>query len=75
MIWQDFVIMIACFGFAVALIPSIRGKQKPPKSSCILTIILLAAIAISLGTLNLWLSVFAEVTSIIAWGVLLFQKR
>jgi len=73
--WQDIVIMIACFGFAVALIPSIRGKQKPAKSSCLITIILLSAIAVCFGTLKLWLSLAAEITSIIAWSILLFQKR
>jgi len=75
MIWQDIVIMIACFGFAIALIPSIRGKQKPAKSSCILTIALLLAIAVCFATLGLWLSMTSEITAIIAWGILLFQKR
>ena len=75
MLWQDVVIMIACFGFAIALIPSIRGKQKPAKSSCLLTFVLLTAIAISFITLGLWLSFIAELTSIIAWGILLFQRR
>ena len=75
MIWQDIVIMVACFGFAVALIPSIRGGQKPERSSCLFTIILLLAIAVCFGTLKLWLSMTAEITAIIAWGILLFQKR
>lgn len=88
MIWQDVVIMIACFGFAVALIPcmvvwkfdfwkihlSFTG-QKPAKSSCLLTIILLAAIAVSFATLSLWLSFWSEITAIIAWSILLFQRR
>lgn len=75
MSWQDVVIMTACFGFAIALIPSMRGKQKPEKSSCILTIILLVAIAVCFATLQLWLSFIAEITAIIAWGILLFQRR
>jgi len=74
-IWQDIVIMVACFGFAIALIPSIKGKQKPERSSCLLTILLLLAIAVSFATLKLWLSMFAEITAIIAWSILLFQKR
>ena len=73
--WQDVVIMVACFGFAIALIPSIRGKNKPAKSSCAMTAILLAAIAISFATLGLWLSFASEITAIIAWGILLFQRR
>ena len=75
MIWQDIVIMISVFGFAIALIPSIKGKQKPAKSSCVLTVILLSATAVSFATLNLWLSFISEISSIIAWGILLFQKR
>ena len=75
MIWQDIVIMIACFGFAIALIPSIIGKRKPERSSCAITIILLAAIAICFATLGLWLSMVSEITAIIAWGILLFQRR
>jgi len=75
MIWQDIVIMVACFGFAIALIPSIRGKRKPEKLSCAITMILLIAIAVSFATLGLWLSFASEITAIIAWGILLLQKR
>ena len=75
MIWQDVVIMVACFGFAIALIPSIRGIHKPEKLSCLITIVLLTAIAVSFATLGLWLSFWAEVTAIVAWGILLFQSR
>ena len=75
MIWQDIVIMVACFGFAMALIPSIMGKNKPAKSSCLITVVLLTAIAVSFATLGLWLSFWSEITAIIAWGILLFQSR
>ena len=75
MIWQDVVIMIACFGFAVALIPSIIGKRKPERLSCGITMVLLIAIAVSFATLGLWLSFASEITAIVAWGILLFQKR
>lgn len=75
MIIQDIIIMASCFGFAGALIPSIKGKSKPARSSCILTIILLAMVAVCFATLGLWLSVMAEITSITAWGILLFQRR
>ena len=74
MIWQDVVIMVACFGFALALIPSISGKQKPERSSYLPAIVLLTAIAVSFATLGLWLSVFAEITAIVAWGILRRSK-
>jgi len=75
MIWQDATIMAACFGMAFAMIPSIRGKHKPAKSSCIITIMLLIAIAISFATLGLWLSFCSEIAIITAWVILLFQRR
>ena len=75
MIWQDIVIMLSCFGFALALIPSIKGQQKPARSSCVITILLLTAIAVCFATLRLWLSFVSELTSITAWGILLFQRR
>lgn len=75
MIWQDVVIMVCCFGFSFALIPAIKSKNKPPRSSCLLTSVLLATMAICFLTLRLWLSFSAEVTSLIAWIVLLVQKR
>jgi len=37
MIWQDILMMIGGFGFALALIPSVIGKDKPEKSSCAIT--------------------------------------
>jgi len=75
MVWQDIVIMVACFGFAVALIPSIRGDNKPAKSSCLLTAMLLSAIAVCFATMRYWLSFTAETTSIAAWLILYHQQR
>jgi CHASE2 domain-containing sensor protein len=75
MVWQDIVIMISCFGFALALIPTIKSPQKPTRSSCLLTFILLGLCAISFVTLGLWLSFASELTSMAAWAILYFQKR
>lgn len=73
--WQDIVIMVGCFGFALALIPSIIGKQKPARSSCLITMVLLAMISISFATLHFWLSFSAEMVALIAWSILFFQRR
>lgn len=75
MIWQDVVIMVAVFGFSLALIPSIRGKDKPSRKTCIITICLLILVAVSFATLHFWLSLAANLTNTVAWSVLLFQKR
>lgn len=75
MIWQDVVIMASCFGFAFALIPTIKGKSKPAPSSSLVTILLLSAIAMCFATLGLWLSFASEIASIMAWSILLHQGR
>lgn len=75
MIWQDVVIMIACFSFTFALTPSIRGKHKPEKKTCLYTIMGLSTIAICFATLRMWLSFSSEISAIIAWSILFFQKR
>lgn len=75
MIWQDVVIMVACFSFALALIPSIRGQNKPARSTCAMTIVALTAVAVCFGTLRLYLALASEIVGITAWGILLFQKR
>lgn len=75
MIWQDIVIMLACFSFPIALIPTIRGKEKPAKSTCIMVMTALSIVAVCFGTLGLWLSMISEIAGVTAWGVLLFQRR
>lgn len=75
MIWQDYVIMVSCFGFAFALLPSILGKQKPARSSCAITMAPLALCLVSFATLGLWLSFGAEAVALMAWGVLFLQRR
>ena len=75
MIWQDVLMMIGGFGFAIALLPSIIGKGKPAKSSCLITGGILASYVIALATLGLWLSAGATALTSAMWFVLLLQKR
>ena len=56
MIWQDIVLMIGGFGFSLALIPAVRSKDKPPRSSCLMTGSILGIFAITYATLGLWLA-------------------
>jgi len=73
--WQDFVLMAAGFLFAPALIPIVRSKAKPPRSSCIMTIIPLATICSIYITLELWLAAVAIGLNALMWGIILFQPR
>ena len=73
--WQDILIMLGGFGFSIALIPSVRGKQKPPRSSCVLTGVILASYCIAFVTMGLWLSTLSTSLTALMWFILLFQKR
>ena len=74
MVWQDIVLSIGAWLFIIALIPSIKGKDKPPVSTSILTGSVLAVFALTYATLELWLSVLSTGVLSLAWFLLAVQK-
>src|SRR3954465_1588288 len=56
MSWQDWVIGVGQFLFALALVPAIRASEKPPLSTCALTAALLMAFCAAYASLGLWLA-------------------
>ena len=74
MIWQDIVLMIGGFVFAVALLPSVLGKHKPAASSSIATMIVLHIFCAVYVTLDLWLTFGATLITSTLWLVLAVQK-
>ena len=75
MIWQDIVLMTGGFLFVLSLIPSVRGKNKPEKLTCLTTGGILVAFAISYATLDLWLACTSTSLTSLTWFVLLAQER
>jgi hypothetical protein len=75
MTWQDVVIAVGQFVFAAALIPSVRGRQKPALTSSLITATGLTVFGICFATLGLWLSVAGVWTSAAMWWVLAWQVR
>lgn len=75
MIWQDILIMVGCFVLGFALLPSILSKEKPARSTCLMSFIILASFSVAFATLGLWLSLVAEVFVTVMWLVLLIQRR
>jgi len=71
--WQDIVISVAQIGFVIALLPSIRSKEKPAIATSIMNVILVCTIAMSLLTLRLWFSSFTAFLIAAAWAVLAIQ--
>ena len=74
MIWQDVVLAIGQTLFAIALIPALRSKQKPPKSTSALTGVTLLVFAVTFATLDLW---WGAVTAAVCGGLwlILFCQR
>lgn len=75
MIWQDILMMIGGFGFAIALIPTVIGKNKPAKSTCAITGGILTSYVVAMATLGLYFSAIAVGITAVMWWVLLFQRR
>jgi hypothetical protein len=72
--WQDLVIMIGGFVLAIALIPTLLSKDKPPKSTCFITGGTLLVFSICYVTLGLYLAFFSTLLTSVIWFVIFFQK-
>lgn len=72
--WEDLVLAIAGFMFSVALIPTLRGKEKPALSSSLTTAGLLGCVAVAYAFLGLWLGFASTVLNGIAWTSLAIQR-
>jgi fatty acid desaturase len=75
MLWQDITMMVIGFTFAFFLILSIVGRDKPARSSAVMTTIRMAILTICVATLGLWFTFFANLTTTIAWLILAIQRR
>lgn len=73
--WQDTVMMVGGFTFALALLPSVLTSSKPNRLTCLLTGTVLGVFAMTFATLDLWLSCIAVGVTASLWFVLLFQSR
>jgi len=75
MIWQDVVISVGVFVLMVALIPSLRSKNKPAKTTSLLTGVILTVYFVCFATLGLWLAAISELVLAIMWFALSIQQR
>ena len=74
MVWQDIVLSVGMWIFVIALIPTLRGKEKPALSTSIVTSAVLAVFVLTYATLELWLSTIASAVIAVLWFVLAAQK-
>lgn len=75
MTWQDAVIAAGQAVFMLALLPAVVGREKPPRSTCLLTGVTLAVCAAALLMSELSWGGCAMALTAALWLVLLFQRR
>lgn len=74
MIWQDGVMTVGQFLFFVALIPTIRAKEKPALSTAVLTAGILTIYVPTLWTLHLHIAVVSTVLVTVGWWIIAYQS-
>ena len=73
--WQDLVFSLGQCLFIAALVPAVLSAQKPPKSTCLLTGMVLTMFALTFLTLGLKVSAVSSGISALMVIILLLQKR
>ena len=73
--WQDVVISLGGYIFLIALIPSILSKDKPARSTSILSGGVLLVFAFTYATLDLWSSMISTSLLSVGWLFLGWQKH
>jgi len=74
MVWQDIVFTVGSFIFSVALIPTIRAKNKPPVITSFITFAVLATFVACYLSLGFYVSAIAGGLTAICWLILYIQK-
>jgi hypothetical protein len=72
--WQDLVLTVGSIVLIIALIPSVKGPNKPALSTSIMTGCVLSTFALVYATLNLWLSSITTIIACLLWFTLAAQK-
>ena len=74
MAWQDIILSVGSWIFAVALIPSVVSKDKPALSSSLMTGSVLGVYAVTYVSLSLWVAAASTVLVAGMWFTLAVQK-
>jgi hypothetical protein len=72
--WQDWIFSIGSWIFVAALIPAIRGTEKPPLSTSIVTGTVLVVFALTYFSLHLWIAATSTAITSACWLVLAYQR-
>ncbi len=73
--WQDWIFTIGQIIFIFALIPTIRGKDKPAFSTSLISTLIILTFSATYFSLELWGSAIFALINAVCWGILAFQKH
>jgi hypothetical protein len=74
MIWQDLVIAIGQWFFAITLLPTLFSKELPPYFTSIPTGMILIIFGFTFGTLSLWNSAISSIVVGCVWLSIAIKK-
>ena len=74
MSWQDAVMSLGGVFVAVSLIPMLRAPEKPPISTSLPLVVILAAISVAVFTLGLTWAALSTVVQCLLWGALALAR-
>jgi hypothetical protein len=73
--WQDLVIAVVQWVFAVSLVPTIlHATEKPTFVTAIVTSVSLFVMTLAFASLHLWFSAASVAVGGIAWSILTWQR-
>lgn len=72
--WQDYVLALGSVIFTLALVPSLKSKNKPAIVTSLSTSSVLFVFAITFVTMSLWYSAIAAFVNGMAWLALAMQE-
>ena len=70
--WQDIVVLVGGFGFAIALIKSVVKGVKMPLSTPLVTSVILVGYIVVYASYSLWWGVMSQCIVLAMWGYLLY---
>lgn len=72
--WQDLVFSVGSVIFAIALLPSVLGPDKPDSRTSFLTGGILLVYVVAFATLGLWYAALTDAVVAVLWLILWGQK-
>jgi hypothetical protein len=71
---QDWILASCQCASIVAIFPTLIGEQKPPLATSLPSAIILAIMAVTFGTISMWVSTVSTAVLSLCWFVLVWQS-